>query len=352
MATFFGTYDSCGFEKDGCYLYRAFWKNEPIVHLVSSWNRCYPSKTPIKVMVYTNCEEVEVILNGNSVGKKKADLYEQVSFKIHYEQGQLKAIGYKEGKIVVQDTQLTSGKAKALELESVFPSLKSAGYDAAIINVKLVDEFGTVLPDADDLVTFEVKNGIILGVGNGNPNSHEPDIASYRRLFHGKAQLILKASGNETVYIKAYTKSGYESNLQIPVELSPAISYIDTIEEKTINNWKLYYKLFDELPDPKMKTEDNDMNSFEPVEFNGNPQPELSGKLHKYAMYRTRFNLDHIYKLQNLYFADIRGAVYIYLDGNEIATRTYKYDGNMIIPLDNIIEGEYELTVIIKNENV
>lgn len=349
VATFFGTYDSCGFEKDACYLYKVLWKDEPIVHLVSPWNHCYPQNTPIKIKAYTNCDEIELFVNGISVTKKVPNLYEYIT--IPYQKGELKAIGYKSGKVVTQDLQLTAQSPKTLELNSIYPSLKSGGYDVAIVNVQLLDTLGNTILDADDLVNFEVQNGIILGVGNGNPNSHEPDVAPYRKLFHGKAQLILKATGNKAVYIKATTKSGYQNSLQIPIQISPFIEYIQPIEQKVIDNWKLYYKLADEMPNPKMHTKANDMNSFEPVSFNGKPQPELSGKLQKYAMYRTKFTLANTDKKRNIHFTDIKGSVYIYLDGQKIATRTDKYDGSIIIPLEQSLKGEHELTVIIKNTN-
>lgn len=351
VATFFGTYDSCGFEKDACYLYKAFWQKEAIVHLVSPWNTVFKDKTPIKVLVYTNCEEVEVFVNGVSAGRKTADLYEQAAFTIPYEQGELKAVGYKDGKIVCEDKQLTALKADHLSLESVYNELESGGYSETAVNVTLLDKNGTVIPNADDLIKFEIKNGVIKGVGNGNPNSHEPDVASYRKLFHGKAQLILKPTSNETVYLRAYTDSGYESNIQIPIKEVESIPYIETVEGRAVDNWKLYYKLFDEMPNPKLKTDSNDMNSFEPVAFCGHPQAELSGKLGKYAMYRTKFEAGTACKGRSLYFPDIKGRVYIYIDGEEIASRTSDYDSSMVVNIDDNLESTHQLTVIIKNDN-
>ncbi len=299
-----------------------------------------------------NCEEVEVFVNGVSVGRKTADLYEQVTFTVPYEQGELKAVGYKDGKIVCEDKQLTALKADHLSLESVYNELESGGYSETAINVTLLDKNGTVIPNADDLIKFEIKNGIIKGVGNGNPNSHEPDVAPYRKLFHGKAQLILKPTSNETVYLRAYTDSGYESNIHIPIKEVESIPYIETVEGRAVDNWKLYYKLFDEMPNPNLKTDSNDMNSFEPVAFCGHPQAELSGKLGKYAMYRTKFEAGTACKGRSLYFPDIKGRVYVYIDGKEIASRTSDYDSSMVVNIDDNLESTHQLTVIIKNDNL
>lgn len=351
VGTYFGTYDSCGFEKNACYLYQAFWKDEPLVHLVSPWCSEISEGTPVKVQVYSNCEEVEVLVNGTSTGRKKVDPYEQTAYEIPYQKGRIEAVGYNHGSLVAKDQQMTAGGAEKLIAESMFPNLKDDGHDVAIINVSLVDEHGTVLPEAEDLVSFEVEHGVILGVGNGNPVSHEPDLAPYRKLFHGKAQLILKALGDKPVIVKATTMSGLETELVLSVETGERIPYIEPVNESIVDGWKLYYQLFDEMPDPSIQTRANDMNSFEPVAFTGRPQPELSGKLDKYAMYRTKFEVGSPCKGRKLYFQEIYGYVYIYLDGEVLGSRTDGFGGSMIIPIDEILEGQHELTVIVKNAN-
>lgn len=351
VATYFGTYDSCGFEKNACYLYRAFWKDEAMVHLASPWNSCLPEGTAVRVQVYSNCEEVEVFVNGKSVGRKQNDPYEQAVYNVSYQKGTIEAVGYQSGRPVASDCQRTAGEAVRLVLKPVLSAIKDDGHDAAIVNVSLADMKGTVLSDAEELVYFELQNGIVLGVGNGNPVSHEPDIASYRRLYHGRAQIILKAEGKKPVVIKARTDSGLEAELTIPVEHAEKIPYVESVNEVIVDGWKLYYQLFDEMPDPTIKTGANDMNSFEPVAFMERPQAELSGKLGKYALYRTKFEAGSPCSGRILAFRKILGQVYIYLDGNELVRRTDDFDGSMMIPLDKAIEGSHELTIIVGNWN-
>lgn len=351
VATYFGTYDSCGFEKNACYLYRAFWKKEPMVHLVSPWSSGQQVGTPVRVQVYSNCDEVEVFVNGESVGRKTSDPYEQTSYEIAYQKGNIEVVGYQGDEAVAVDFQRTAEKVDRLILETVFPYLEDNGHDAAIVNTCLVDQKGTVLPNAEEMVYFEVQHGKVLGVGNGNPISHEPDSASYRRLYHGKAQLILKANSGRPVVIKARTESGFETELLIPVEHVENIPYVEPVNKTVIDGWKLYYQLFDEMPDPAIQTDANDMNSFEPVAFTGRPQPELSGKLGKYALYRTRFESGKACIGRKLSFQSILGQVYLYLDGKELTRRVDCCAGGVTTFIDETLEGEHELTVIVKNEN-
>ena len=108
VGTFFGTYDSCGFEKDACYLYKAFWGKEKMVHLVSPWAEEKMVGSDIKVMVTTNCEYVKLYVNGELVKEGKPDEYEQITFEIPCEKGVLKAEGFMHGEVVAIDEQKTA----------------------------------------------------------------------------------------------------------------------------------------------------------------------------------------------------------------------------------------------------
>ena len=187
---------------------------------------------------------------------------------------------------------------------------------------------------------FEVENGEILGVGNGNPVSHEPDVAPYRKLFHGKAQIIVRAGEEESLILRAATTEGIVEEVRLPVTSGEEIPFILPVNEQVVDGWKLYYQLFDEMPDPSMQTDINDMNSFEPVAFTGQPQPELSGRLGKYAMYRAYWDAGNPCAGRKLYFPEIFGHVYIYLDGEEVARRKEGFGGSMIVPLSDHLEGK------------
>ena len=353
VSTFFGTYDSCGFEKDACYLYKAFWKTEPMIHLVSPWvnPECIGKK--VKVMVTTNCEEINVYSNEQLVFSGMPDKYDQIAFELLCKEGTLRAEGLQKGVVVARDVQKTAGKKERIMIEPVQRTLKSGGHEIAILNVKVVDNSGIVVPTASDLLQAEVENGTVVGVGNGDPNSHEPDVAPYRKAFHGLAQFLVKPNHKEQkpIKVRIHADGLQEDQVEISIETVAEIPYIKPIEEKIVEGWGLYYQLFDEMPDATMKTKRNDMNSFEPVIFTNQPQPELSGKLGKYAMYRTHYDFGKRDTERNLYFTDVKGHIWIYLDGQQVLERIDSFGGEIIFPLEDDIEGVHELTVIVYNGN-
>lgn len=349
VSTYFGTFDSCGFEKNACYLYKTLWKEEPCVHIASPWSGKLEEGQNVKVQIASNLEEIELFVNGRSLGKREVTPFTPAVFEVAYEKGILEAVGYKNGEKVISDVQRTVREAGQLKLESVFEEVYPNCGDVAIVNISLTDANETVLLDADDMIHFEVINGTILGVGNGNPISHEPDVAPYRKLFHGLAQIIIRPDSLENVVIHASTESGITNTIQIPCKEIQTNPYMNPVQEIIIDGWKRYYQLFEEMPDVHMQRDSNDMNSFEPVIFTGKVQPELSGKLGKYAMYRTLYDFGEKKAGRRIYFPEILGHVFIYLNGQEVARRTDAFGGSILIDLDETIEHKNELTVVVWN---
>ncbi|WP_455716888.1 beta-galactosidase GalA [Anaerosporobacter sp.] len=352
VGTFFGTYDSCGFEKDACYFYKAYWKSEPMVHIISPWSAGHQIGEEIRVKVVTNCEEVSLLVNNQMITKKSADPINHVEFIVPYEAGELKAIGYRNGVVLASDLQLTAESPKSLKITLSQEQLVADGFDAVAVNISLVDQNDTVIPNAEDLLTFECENGIILGVGNGDPNSHEADVSNKRKLFHGKAQVILTPIDKGSMVIKVSAEDiGLQTEVMIPVWEVESFPYVEPVEERVIDNWRLYYQLFDEMPNPNPKVDQNDMNSFEPIAFSGAPQIQLADQLHKYALYRCVANIGEAKENRYLYISDVRGYVWIYLNGELLASRTDSFSGYMIIDLPKDAHGKEVITIIIHNEN-
>ena len=159
----FGIMDICGFPKDGYYAYKAAWTNEPVVHIFPHWNlptgqAGWPGKEgdSIKVHCYTNCDEVELFLNGKSQGKKKAEPYKKLIWSLIYQPGKLEAKGYKGGKLVTKDIVETTTTPAQAALNSDVTTLKADGCDVAVIRVSIKDAKGRVVPTANNLVKFSV----------------------------------------------------------------------------------------------------------------------------------------------------------------------------------------------------
>jgi len=202
VTSHFGFMDICGFPKDGYYAYKAAWTNEPTVHIFPHWN--WPGKEgdSIKVHCYTNCDEVELLLNGKSIGKQKAIPYTKLIWPLIYKPGKLEALGYIGGKMVTKDVVETTTAPAQIALSSDVNILKADGCDVAVIRVAIKDARGRVVPTANNLVKFSIEGpGKIIGTGNGNPSSHEADKASQRMAFNGYC-LVLVQSDKQAGQIK------------------------------------------------------------------------------------------------------------------------------------------------------
>jgi beta-galactosidase len=189
----FGFMDVCGFPKDGYYAYKAAWGNDPVVHIFPHWNWPGKENDSIKVHCYTNCEEVELFINSKSMGKQKTEPFKKLIWPAIYKPGKIEAKGFKAGKQVTKDIVETTSTPAQVALNSDVSTLKADGCDVAVIRVAIKDEKGRVVPTADNLVKFSIEGpGRIIGTGNGNPKSHEPDKANQRMSFNGYCMVLVQ----------------------------------------------------------------------------------------------------------------------------------------------------------------
>jgi beta-galactosidase len=147
-----------------------------MLHLLPHWNWKGKEGQSINVWAYSNCDEVELFLNGKTQGKKAMSKNGHLEWTVPYSSGTLKAIGYTGGKQVLTETVQTTGTPQAIALEAHKNTLKADAQDIAVIKVSLLDKKGLAVPDANNEVSFKIEGpGRIIGVGNGNPTSLEPD---------------------------------------------------------------------------------------------------------------------------------------------------------------------------------
>ncbi len=347
VSSFFGVFDRCGFKKDAYYLYKAFWSGKPVLHILPHWNHPGKEGQPIKVAVFTNCEEVEIRLNGRKVARLNCDPYDMAECEILYEKGVLEAVGYQNGKEMAVTRRITSSGYTRLKLEVSKRELKNDGKDAVAVNVYAVDADGQKDVGADDMVVFHVLNGTVLGVGNGNPNSHEADYAKERKMFHGCVQAIVKNNGAEDVCVRVETARGVTSSIVIPVTKTDAIEDMEPVMEQIVVGWKMYKELSDEFPQLDFSVTEHDMNSFEPVEFEGRLQAAFKDQYGKYGIYRVMPNLEKGSKY--FYFEEIVGDVWIYVDDQRALQRVGGEEGRVILEIPEEMEGKHLITVVIQN---
>jgi beta-galactosidase len=214
-----GVIDTCGFKKDGYYFYQSQWTDKPVLHLFPHWNWKGKEGQIIPVTCFTNCDTVELFLNGRSLGVKgyefprlgmevrwgnlpdrakvlrtTADLH--LSWDVLYEPGALKAVGTKDGKIFATDEVYTTGEPASIGLSSDRASIGTDPSDVAHVTVHILDQNGRVVPIADNEIAFEIEGaGSLLATDNGNPASLEDYKSNRRRAFNGLCLAIVKSNG-------------------------------------------------------------------------------------------------------------------------------------------------------------
>ena len=190
----YGFMDICGFPKDSYYYYKAWWTNEPVLHLFPHWNWAGKEGEEIPVWVHSNCDEVELFLNGVSQGKQTVTPLHHLEWKVKYAPGKLVAKGIRKG-TPIEATRETTGEPAAIRLTADRSALKADNADLAVVTVEVVDAQGRSVPIAGNKITFKLTGPAKLsGVGNGDPSSHEPDKADRRSLFNGLAQAIVQTT--------------------------------------------------------------------------------------------------------------------------------------------------------------
>ncbi|HXF09950.1 MAG TPA: DUF4982 domain-containing protein, partial [Desulfuromonadaceae bacterium] len=208
----FGCIDTCGFPKDNFYYYQSQWACRPMVHLLPHWNWPDKSGQPVSVWCYSNCREVELFLNGRSLGKKEMSPGGHLEWEVAYAPGTLSAVGYDDGKKVAETKVETAGAPAAIQLSPDRIIIDADGEDCSIVNVSVVDAKGRLVPTADHSIHFELSGpGKIIGVGNGNPTSHEADKANERKVFNGYAQVIVQSGSRSGKIQLTATSSGLEA---------------------------------------------------------------------------------------------------------------------------------------------
>jgi beta-galactosidase len=176
VVSYFGMVDACGFPKDGYYYLKSWWTDQTVVHLLPHWNWQSKEGQEIRVCAYSNCDEVELLLNKKSLGKQTMEPNGHLEWQVKYESGTLEAIGYKKGVKVGQDVVKTTLSPAQVKLQVDRSVIKADGRDIAVITVQATDKNKLSVPTAENEIGFSINGpGKIIGVGNGNQTSLEPD---------------------------------------------------------------------------------------------------------------------------------------------------------------------------------
>ncbi len=233
-----GCFDISLEPKPKAYLMKSIFKpEEPLVHIAvidkkgdmmwngvqtgndgmsDHWNRMAGQE--LSLITYTNAEEVELLLNGKSLGKKlnpKDDTKQRNQIRwdgIKYADGKLEAIAYNNGKPIARHKIETTGKAVKLVATPEDNQWKADGTDLMHIRIEAVDSKGRRVPMAQDELKFEVEGDAkIAAVSNGDINSEELNVTSHRRLWNGSALVILRAGKTPSKVTLKTTSGAYKT---------------------------------------------------------------------------------------------------------------------------------------------
>jgi beta-galactosidase len=198
----FGILDYCGFPKDEAFYLKSWWTDEPTLHIFPHWNLQGHEGEEIEVWAYSNCDEVELTVNGKKLGRQTMPRNGHLKWKAVYQPGKVVAIGYKNGKRILTETVETTRPASKIVLKADRQTIKADGRDVSVITVEVQDNKGRIVPDACQMLTFRLEGeGRIIGVGNGDPaylgEDHPKDKDCHEfgiPAFNGLAQMIIQSS--------------------------------------------------------------------------------------------------------------------------------------------------------------
>lgn len=225
----FGILDYCCFPKDEAYYLKAAWTDKPVLHIFPHWNLKGQEGQEVEVWAYTNMDEVELIQDGKSLGRQKAEKDSHLVWKTTYQPGRLVAYGYQNGKKVLTERVETTGPAEKISVATSKKTLRQDGEDIVVVDITLLDKKGRYVPDACDKIFVAVRgHGEILGWGNGDPGfkAKERLLGPDKRetsfnAFMGNAQVIIRSLDSErkavmptVVFIRL--KDGKETSITLP----------------------------------------------------------------------------------------------------------------------------------------
>ena len=203
----FGILDYCGFPKDEAYYLKAWWTNDPVLHIFPHWNLKGHEGEEVELWAYSNCDEVELTVNGKKLGRQQMPKNGHLKWKATYQPGKVVAVGFKNGKRVMMQTIETTKPAFKTVLTADRQGINADGRDLVVVTVEVQDLKGRFVPDACPVLTFKLDGEArILGVGNGDPMYPGEDHPKEQvckefsiPAFNGLAQVLIQGTESPSV---------------------------------------------------------------------------------------------------------------------------------------------------------
>ena len=198
----FGILDYCGFPKDEAYYLKSWWTDEPVLHIFPHWNLQGHEGEEVEVWAYSNCDEVELTVNGKKLGRQPMPRNGHLKWKAIYQPGKVVAAGYKNGKRILTEKIETTKPAAKIVMKTDRQMITADGRDVSVVTIELHDQNGRLVPDACNTLKFTLEgNGRIIGAGNGDPqymgedHPKDKDCRAFSiPAFNGLAQVLIQSS--------------------------------------------------------------------------------------------------------------------------------------------------------------
>jgi beta-galactosidase len=334
IASFFGILDLCGFPKTAFDIHRAHWVDDrPVVSIAPHWT--WPGRTGQRVRVFTmaNADRVRLILNGRVIGEQPVDRIMGQEWTVPYAPGRIEVQALRGGQVVARAAHETAGPPVALRLTPARTRMRGDGEDAQPVTIDAVDAAGRHVPTANLATRLAVEGGRIVGLGNGDPNSHESEKGDARSLFNGLAQLIVKADvGAGPVRIRAEAAGMRPASLVIRRVAAPVPAQIPVMaDEMTIAAWRRSPS-FATVPAATLVPADGDNNSWELVRSGSAtpPAPAASWRIYR-AVVRPRRRIAAAGG--TIAFDAVAGQATLWIDGHRVAEKRNPAPGAMSAPI-------------------
>jgi beta-galactosidase len=242
----FGVIDTCGFPKDGYYFYQSQWTTKPMIHIFPHWNWQGHEGQVIPVSCYTNCDTIELFVNGKSFGVKgyefprkgmhedygvysprarevrtTSDLH--LSWDVPYEPGKIEAVGRLNGKVVATQEIATTGDPVAIAISADKTNLAADRRDVVHLSVSIVDSNGQIVPTANNEITFETDGPVrLIGVDNGDPTNHDSFKSTRCKAFNGLCLAILQSTAQSgPIHIRAQADGLHVAPIELTARPAP-----------------------------------------------------------------------------------------------------------------------------------
>lgn len=267
--SYFGIVDTAGFPKDIYYFYQSVWvspEQKKVLHIVPSYWDFIPGQE-IDVLIYSNARDVELFLNGKSIGSHVMELETsqdmRAHFKVPFEPGVLRVVGHFADGSECSEVLHTPSDPAAVVLTSDKETLLADGRDIAFVEISTVDVNGIPVGNARNLIRVEVSGaGRLVGLDNGDSTDYDSYKGDNRRLFSGKLLAMIESTLQPgEITVRAYSEGLENSELRLVSENCGEVSGVSVVTE---NKFPAVCRAYTGEVPARLLLPEVDVNSFDP----------------------------------------------------------------------------------------